>query len=100
MQGDTLLGTLTVTDLDQPWFLCLFAPEAAFEAVRPLFDAELAVGEAEDHARSIGVNIGIDAWESAYQNIEALGLRLVPDVGETIDHFLLHINGAEAWFRY
>lgn len=90
LRGDILLGTLTVTDLDQPWFLCHFAPEAAFEAVKPLFDAELAVLEAED----------VDAWESAYLDIEALRLCLVPDVGEAIDHFLLHINDVEAWFRY
>lgn len=100
MRGDTLLGTLTVNDLDMPWFWCHFVPETAFATVKPLFDAELAFMEAESQVQSDGVNVDIDAWESAYQEIEALGLCLVPDVGETIDHFLLHVNGDMAWFRY
>jgi hypothetical protein len=94
MRGDTQLGILTVYDLDMPWFLCRFVPDAAFENVRPLFDAEL------DVLNKAGTDFDPERWEKAYQDIEALGLCLIPDAGEKIGRFLLHIKDTEAWFCY
>jgi hypothetical protein len=93
-QGELLLGTLETTDLDQPWVICKFTPTPAFEAVKPLFDAELELIEGSD-------DLEIDAWEMAYSRIDELGLQLVPVNGEpSISEFVLHIDGSEAWFRY
>jgi hypothetical protein len=96
MQGETQLGTLVVDDMDMPWFYCDFVPEAAFEAVRPLFEREIAIIEAETG----DVEVDQDPWILAWQDIEALGLSLIRDKGEPIDRLLLHINGNRAWFRY
>ncbi len=94
-RGDTLLGTLRVNSVDQPWFIGTFGATPAFEKVRPLFDEELRLLEAERNA------FEQDAWEAAYERIDALRLRLVlEEGGEEFDHFLLHIQGCDAWFRY
>ncbi|MBI3244841.1 MAG: hypothetical protein HYZ49_21390 [Chloroflexi bacterium] len=88
---DSLLGRLEVYDLDFPWVMCLFVPTAAFEDVHPLFVEELRLMNIEDW----------DAWEGIYEQIEALGLCLVnTNSRNSIDKFLLHIEGDKAWLRY
>jgi hypothetical protein len=99
MRGDVQLGVLTLYDLDQPWFYCHFEPEPAFEQVRPLFAAEQELLN-DDSGTDFDEDADEDAWVRAYQDIQRLGLLLIPDVGEVIDDFLLHIDGTEAWFRY
>lgn len=93
MRGETLLGTLSLDGVNQPFFMTTFEPTDEFGAIRPLFDEELRLAEAEDAD-----------WESvepAYERIRSLDLRLAPlDGGEDITDFLLHIRGDEAWFRY
>jgi len=55
-----------------------------------LFDEELNLLDA-DH---------MDACQSAYDRINALGLRLIDTKDEKdIGEFLFHIRGNEAWFR-
>lgn len=89
--GDELLGALTHTDDDFPWHNGTFEPTPEFEEVRPLFERELALLNADR----------MDEWESAWESIAALGLRLVPArAGADIDEFLLHIDGSQAWWRY
>ncbi len=90
-RGDQLLGTLSRVDGDMPWHHGTFEPTAAFESVRPLFDRERAILDADR----------MDEWEIAWDEIAAPGLRLEPvNGGEVIDEFLLHIDGAIAWWRY
>ncbi len=90
-RDDCLLGALTRTDGDMPWHLGTFDPAPAFEDVRPLFDRELALLNADR----------MDEWEAAWGEVEALGLRLEPvPAGAAIDDFLLHIEGPRAWWRY
>jgi len=94
-QGDVLLGTLVVTKVDQPFLFTSFEPTAEFEPIRPLFDEELRLLEAEESDDTI------DAWDAAYERIDDLGLQLKPlEGGETVTQFLLHVRGREAWFRY
>ncbi|MBW3625647.1 MAG: hypothetical protein KY468_19820 [Armatimonadetes bacterium] len=91
MKGDELLGHLDLRNIDQPIFFCTFIPTEAFDRYRPLFEGELALLE-EDRLKE---------WEAAYQKIDDLGLILrSTENGDTIDDFLLHIDGDEAWFRY
>ncbi len=90
-RGERLLGTLTRTDGDMPWHLGAFDPAPAFEEVRPLFDQELALLNADR----------MDEWEAAWAEVEALGLRLEPvPAGVAITEFLLHVEGPRAWWRY
>ena len=91
MIGDSVLGMLTLDDLDMPWLCCHFTPTPSFEQVRPLFVAELEVLEGQWDE---------EQWEKAYAAIVALELRLVGDDGQIIDEFLLHIDGDTARFRY
>jgi hypothetical protein len=90
-RGDELLGVLLSKATDFPWVSCAFEPTASFEEVRPLFDEELKLLDADL----------MDAWQSANDCVNALGLQLIDtkddkDIGE----FLLHIRGNEAWFRF
>ena len=87
MRGETDLGTLTLHDIDQPFCYCHFVPAAAFEHVRPLFDVELNILEPKDAGEQSGSDFDPDAWEAASQAVVALGLRLIPGVGEPIDDF-------------
>jgi hypothetical protein len=92
MQGETRLGTLSVSLADQPFLRCTLQPTDAFEAVRWLFEERLR--RAEDAATE---------WsdlEEIEDQIDALNLRLMPRHGEPITDFLLHVRGDEAWFRY
>jgi hypothetical protein len=89
-RGDALLGVLSYENTDQPFFSYRFEPTLRFSEVQRLFDEELRLLNAED----------MDAWESAYEKIIALGLTLEPtDGGPTVREFILHIEGCRAWFR-
>jgi hypothetical protein len=86
MQGEIILGTLTFKDIDFPWVNCTFEPTPDFNAVKPLFDAELRAQE--------------DEWDQVYDKIFALGLQLVNhERNQCIDEFLLHIEDDWASFR-
>ncbi len=87
-----LLGTLTCTGSDMPWWEGEFEPAPGFESVRPLFDRERELLEADD----------MDAWGRAWDEL-AVGLVLEPlDGREPITEFLLHIepDGRRASWRY
>jgi hypothetical protein len=50
VMGDVQLGALWLSDIDQPWYCCLFEPTPAFETVRPLYaamDEALRAGDAD-----------------------------------------------------
>jgi len=89
-RGGRLLGELTHTHDDMPWHHGTFAPTPAFEEVRPLFDRDLELLNADR----------MDEWEAAWEAVAALGLRLEPvAAGADIDEFLLHVEGTQAWWR-
>ena len=88
-RGDQLLGAITHTDNDMPWHNGTFDPSPAFEEVRPLFELELALLNADR----------MDEWEEAWSDVAALGLRLEPvATGADIDEFLRHIEGSRVWW--
>jgi hypothetical protein len=90
MEGQTVLGVLTVTDVDQPFILCSFQPTEEFEHHRSLFEERLRLVENEDWS----------AFEAVDEQIRRLGLVLKRmNDGAEIDEFLLHVRGKEAWFR-
>lgn len=85
-----LLGTLTRTGGDMPWWEGVFEPAPGFEAVRPLFDRERALLDADR----------LEEWEAAWDELAA-GLALEPlDGREPLTEFLLHIAGRQASWRY
>lgn len=85
------VANLTIHEIDQPWFHAAFESTTDFAQIQPLFETELQLFHAGD----------MDEWESAYSAIDALALRLESADGtQTIDDFLLHIDGRAAWFRY
>ena len=90
-RGETLLGVLTPTESDQPWWLGSFAPTIAFEEVRPLFLQELKLLNADQ----------MGEWELLQTQIQTLELKLVPSDGsDSVSDFLLHIDAENAWWRY
>jgi hypothetical protein len=91
MHRDSLLGRLTLKEIDQPFLFCEFQPTEAFDEFKPLFDREVELLETGD----------METWDEAYNRINDLGLTLFNPDGEIdIKEFLLHIQNNEAWFRY
>lgn len=87
-----LLGTLTRTGSDMPWWEGTFDAAPGFAVVRPLFDRERELLDADR----------MDDWETVWDEL-AEGLRLEPlDDREPITEFLLHIesDGRQASWRY
>jgi hypothetical protein len=98
MRGNTLLGTIDVKpgDGDFPWFSGAFHPSEAFEAVRGLFEDELRLlrdNTADNSAQW-------DDWEDVHDELHEPGLRLqATDRSYAAEEILIHIDGAEAWWR-
>jgi hypothetical protein len=91
MRGGRLLGTLTSTGCDMPWFEGVFEPTAAFAEVQRLFD----------HERQLLEEDRIDEWSAVWDEIAKPGMRLEPlDGREPIADFMLHIDGQKARWRY
>jgi hypothetical protein len=91
VRNGVLLGTLTRTGSDMPWWEGEFGPAPGFESIRPLFDRERELLEADED---------MDAWGRAYEEL-AVGLFLEPlDGREPITEFLLHIDRRQASWRY
>lgn len=92
VRGETLLGTVThhATKDDFPWWGGVFEPTPAFDGVRPLFDDELRLLNADQ----------MDEWAIVLEQIERPGLRLEPlDGSSPITELLIHIDGAKTWWR-
>lgn len=90
-EGDAVLGTIQVSEAesDFPWLHGRWEPTPRFDAVRALFDAELAL--ADDPGTE---------WEAAYRQIYDAGIRFHYPDGKRVPEFLLHIEGDHAWFRW
>lgn len=98
VRGNVVLGTIDVKrdEADFPWYSGVFHASAEFEAVRELFERELEMLRAnttDDDAQW-------DDWEAVHAQIHEPGLRLeAMDKAYSADEILIHINGAEAWWR-
>ena len=89
--GTQELGTLTWTGTDQPFHQYRFEPMPSFESVRPLFEKELRLPNAER----------MKEWDAAYQRVLDSGLRVQsPDGSQRLLEFILHIDGHSAWMRH
>src|SRR5688500_13083229 len=93
VRNGVMLGTLTRTGSDMPWWQGEFDPAPGFESIRPMFDRERELLEADED---------MDAWGLAWDEL-AVGMVLEPlDGRATITEFLLHIeaDGRQASWRY
>lgn len=98
MRGDVVLGTIDVNpgEADYPWYSGKFHPTPAFETVRDLFAEELALLR----ANSTDDSALWDDWEAVHEDLHAPGVRLEgPDSKFAATELLIHIDGAEAWWR-
>jgi len=92
IRGGALLGTIThhAEQDDFPWHGGVFEPTPEFDSVRPLFDDELRLLNADQ----------MDEWTKVWEDIERPGLRLEPlHGGSPVTEFLIHIEGAKTWWR-
>ena len=85
-QADDLLGEIAVTSSDFPWLIGSWQPTPKFEAVRHLFEDELAAVESDD-------------WDEVYLRIWAAGIRMSKPSGDMVEEFILHLDRGKAWFR-
>jgi hypothetical protein len=90
-RGATLFGSIEISGADFPWLNGIWSPNAAFAEVKALFDHELALLDEDEPGGE---------WEFAYKAIWRAGVRLFSPDGRAVPEFLLHIDGAEAWFRW
>jgi hypothetical protein len=91
LRGDELLAELVVTGGDFPWLNAEVRPTAGFAEVRPLFDDELMRLELLDDDP--------EPWDAADRRIREAACLVAPD-GRPVPEFLLHIQGADAWWRW
>jgi hypothetical protein len=91
VRGDELLAELVVNGGDFPWLNAEVRPAAGFAEVRPLFDDEIRRADLMDEEP--------EQWEAAYRRVREVVRLLAPD-GQPVPEFLLHIEGAEAWWRW
>ena len=91
-RGDQMLGTVTCTIDDDPWYCGTFEATAAFGPLAPLFEKELALLELAEE---------LEQWDAAYTEAIGPGLRLEPDDGGAeVPEPLLHFHGPEARWRF
>ncbi|WP_171160162.1 hypothetical protein [Usitatibacter palustris] len=98
VRGETLLGTIDVKPgtADVPWFSGAFHATPEFESVRDLFERELQLLQENSNDDSATW----DDWEEVHAEIIDPGLRLqAPDSSYVVEDILIHIDGAEAWWR-
>ena len=88
--GDTLIGTLTVTDDDMPWLSADFEATPEFALYRTIFNEGNSIRTADD----------ADAWATWHDKLRGLGLRLIRLGDQAVaSEFILYIDGHEAEFR-
>jgi hypothetical protein len=98
VRGNDVLGTIEVKPggAELPWYNGVFHPSAKFEEVRPLFEHELELLRANTSDDSAQW----DDWEAVNAELHEPGLRLQgADSAYVADEILIHIDGAEAWWR-
>ena len=98
VRGEVLIGTIEVKPeaADPPWHSGKFTPTKEYEDVRSLFEKELRMLRANTTNNSAQW----DTWETVHAELHDPGMRLQsPDRSFESDEFLIHIDGAEAWWR-
>ena len=98
VRGDIVLGRIAVKPVDakSPWRSGGFDPAPEFEGVRDLFEHELRVLRANTNDDPDQW----EEWEAVNAEIHEPGLRLeAEDRSFVADEILIHIDGAEAWWR-
>ena len=98
VRGETVLGSIDVNPgaADFPWFSGVFHASPEFEEVRHLFDRELQLLR----ANSADDSAVWDEWEAVHAELHDPGVRLCSvDSDYVAEEILIHINGAEAWWR-
>ncbi len=90
--GNVVLGTLSLAEIDQPWFRCEFEPGEGWSEVSRFFDAQAAAVDSRNDQRII----------EAVGAVRGLPLKLYPlEEGEIITPLIIQIRGAvKANFRY
>lgn len=98
VRGNAVLGTIEVKpgEGDFPWYSGAFHPSAEFERVRNLFEQELRLLRANTSNDSAQW----DDWEAVHAELHEPGMWLQsPDKKYEASEILIHIDGAEAWWR-
>lgn len=98
VRGNAVLGTIEVKpgESDFPWYSGAFHALPEYESVRDLFEQELQLLRANTEDDSAQW----DDWEAVHAELHEPGLRLQSaDDGYVADEILIHIDGAEAWWR-
>jgi hypothetical protein len=99
LRGEVLLGRIDVKPggADGPWSSGTFHPAPQFASVRDLFARELALLKANENDDAAQW----DDWEAVYDELAAPGLRLFTEEAGGAGHeeLIIHIDGAEAWWR-
>ncbi len=90
--GRRVIAELVVDGADFPWLEASVIRLTGFQAVAPLFAAELALLEGLSDDDST-------AWEDAYGHVAAATTLTKPD-GTQVPEFLIHIDGDRAWWRW
>jgi hypothetical protein len=94
-RGSEVVGVLKLEYVDQPWIHCVFEPTPTFADYAALFEKERTLLYA-DNFEAVG-NEFAKVWQEIWQQ----GFVIAPDDEQNvISKFLLHIDGAAAWFRY
>lgn len=96
LRGEEPIGEIHVTHDDFPWLNGRFVALDGFGDVQALFEDELALADSADES---GDESDEQAWQSAYRRITGTLTLVAPD-GTPAAEFLLHIDGANAWFRW
>lgn len=92
LHDERVVADLEVVDAGFPWLTAIVHPRVGFEAVAPLFSEELRL--LDDLADE-----ETPEWTAAYHAIrEQTSLR--DPLGNAVAEYLLHIDGAEAWWRW
>lgn len=94
-EGSSVLGVITVDDLDFPWLSGSFAAAPGFARWAPVFAESSRM---LDELADVDDPAGWEHWEAWYDRIST-ALTLVAPAGPVAE-FLLHIDGARASFRW
>ena len=99
IRGDTVIGRIGSEPRRGGISRGTAAPSirrSEYEDVRALFERELRLLR----ANSSNDSGAWDDWEAIHAELHDPGLRLsAPDSSYVADEILIHINGAEAWWR-
>lgn len=89
---DRVVADLEVVEEGFPWLTAIVHPLAGYDAVAPLFREEL-------HQLDELAEEETPEWTAAYNAIRAQ-TTLLDSQGNAVPEYLLHIDGAEAWWRW